>query len=183
MILNLKTMKKILMTLVVALIAISANAQIYVGGAVGLGSTKIKGGESKTTYKILPEIGYNLNSNWAIGTVVGFGKGTPTALQAVGTEYLVVQPYVRYTFVHSKLVNVFMDGGLGFTDYKNTGTEWSVGLKPGVSVNLGKNLSFITHVGFFGWNSFNPDGDERSSSAWGVNLDSNNITFGLYYNF
>lgn len=176
-------MKKILMTLAVALVTVSASAQVYVGGSVGLGSTKIAGGDSKTTYKILPEIGYNLNGNWAVGTVVGFGKGNPTELESVGTEYFAVQPYVRYTFVQSKLVNVFIDGGLGFTDYKDAGTEWSVGLKPGLAVNLNRSLSFVTHIGFFGWNSYNPDGDGRNSSAWGVNLDGNNITFGLYYNF
>lgn len=179
-------MKKILFTLAVSLLTLGANAQVYVGGSVGVGSTKIAGGNSETTYKLLPEVGYSFNRNWAVGTVVGLGKGTPTMLDANvanATEYFTVQPYARYTFVHSKLINVFIDGGVGFTDYKDAGTAWSIGLKPGVAVNLSKSLSFVTHVGFLGYNSFDPDGSTSSSSAWGLNLDGNNLTFGLYYNF
>ena len=54
-------MKKILMTMVAAVIAVSASAQVYVGGNFGVASSKVKGGESVTTYAVLPEIGYNLN--------------------------------------------------------------------------------------------------------------------------
>ena len=68
-------MKKIIMTLAAAIIAVSASAQVYMGGSVGISSVKIGGGDSETTYKVLPEIGYNLNDKWAIGAYLGFGKG------------------------------------------------------------------------------------------------------------
>ena len=79
-------MKKFLMTVVAtALVAVSANAQVYVGGNFGVASSKVKGGESVTTYAVLPEIGYNLNKDWALGTTVGFGKGTPVELSHRGS--------------------------------------------------------------------------------------------------
>ena len=59
-------MKKIVLSIIVALIAITANAQVYVGGTFGVGSDKVEteGTEVKnTTFKILPEVGYELNVN------------------------------------------------------------------------------------------------------------------------
>lgn len=185
-------MKKFLMTVVAtALVAVSANAQVYVGGNFGVASSKVKGGESVTTYAVLPEIGYNLNKDWALGTTVGFGKGTPVEIEGESSNYLTVAPYARYTFVHSKFVNVFMDGGFGYTHYNHAGSPlstsvdvWNVGLKPGVAVNLSSKFSFVAHVGFLGWKTSKPDYDgAKSSNAWGVDLDGNNVTFGFYYNF
>ena len=69
-------MKKILMTMVAVFAAMNMNAQVYVGGSVGFGSAKMGSGDSESTYKILPEIGYNLNSEWAIGVALGYQKGT-----------------------------------------------------------------------------------------------------------
>ena len=57
-------MKKILMTMVAALgLAISANAQVYVGGGFAVQGHD-NGNDTYTTYKFLPEVGYNLNDNW-----------------------------------------------------------------------------------------------------------------------
>ena len=160
-------MKKILMSLAVAFVAIAANAQVYVGGGVGIGSSKEGSHDAVTTYKVLPEIGYNVNKDVAIGTVIGWGKGAPTEIEQDNLRnYITVQPYVRYTFAHTKYVNA-----------------WSAGLKPGIAVNLNKKVSFVAHVGFAGWQSVKVKGLPKDSHAWGANLDGNNITFGAYYNF
>ena len=74
-------MKKLFMTLVAAVIAVSASAQVYIGGNAGIASTKIGDQDSKTTYKVLPEIGYKINQDWAIGTVIGWGKGDPVTIE------------------------------------------------------------------------------------------------------
>lgn len=183
-------MKKILMTFAVALIAVAANAQVYVGGNLGIASSKINGGDNVTTYKVLPEIGYGINKNWAIGTTIGFGKGTPVEIEGESRNYFAIAPYARYTFVHSKYVNVFVDGGFGYAHYngkENDGIStnaWAVGLQPGVAVNLNSKVSFVAHVGFAGWKSVKDDyKGAKSSDAWGVDVDGNNVTFGVYYNF
>lgn len=65
-------MKKIVLSVIVALIAITANAQVYVGGTFGVGSDKVEteGTEVRnTTFKILPEVGYELSEDWSVGTV------------------------------------------------------------------------------------------------------------------
>lgn len=182
-------MKKIMMTLIAAVaIVASADAQVYVGGSVGFGSVKVGGGDSETTYKIVPEIGYNLNKDWAIGMKIGYQKGACNMVseiinQDVKTEVFQVNPYVRYTFVHSKYVNVFIDGGFGIASYKDNGTQFDLGVTPGVAVNLTDKLSFVSHFGFAGFKTFSPKGDGKSSDKWGIDLDQNNLTFGLYYNF
>ena len=68
-------MKKFLMTIVAAFAAVSMNAQMYLGGSFAFeawSSQKLAGDKSETVFKIMPEIGYNLNEEWAIGTVIGY---------------------------------------------------------------------------------------------------------------
>ena len=61
-------MKKIMMTLVIALSAITANAQWYLGGSVGVASVKNGNADAETVYKFVPEFGYTINDS----------KGKPT---------------------------------------------------------------------------------------------------------
>lgn len=179
-------MKKLFMTLAAAVIAVSASAQVYLGGNVGIASTKIAGHDAQTTYKVLPEIGYKINKDWAIGTVVGWGKGTPVEIEdaehAIGT--FEVAPYVRYTALHTKMVDLFVDGGFSYKHYNGTGNEWTVGLKPGIALNFNKNVSLVAHAGFVGYKYYKPSYDHaKSSNAWGVDFDTNNLTLGLLWNF
>lgn len=96
-------MKKILMTMVAALgLAISANAQVYVGGGFAVQGHD-NGGNTYTTYKFLPEVGYNLNENWAVGTVFGWTGATKN-----GKKSFDINPYARFTPVHTKYINVFV---------------------------------------------------------------------------
>lgn len=182
-------MKKIFMTMVIALFAVTANAQWYLGGSVGVASVKNGNADAETVYKFVPDFGYTINDDWAIGVAVGYQKGACSLLkgsfgQDTETEVLQVSPYARYTFVKSKLVNVFIDGGVGLASYKDLGTEFQLGLKPGVAVNLNDKLSFVAHFGFVGFDTFSPKPDNIDNSTnIGVDLDGNNIMFGLYYNF
>ncbi len=182
-------MKKLFMTLVAAVMAVSASAQVYVGGtfSVNGNETKIQAAglekaTKNTTYEFLPEIGYNIDKDLALGVALGW-QGTTKG----GAKAFEVNPYARLTFVHSKYVNVFVDGGVGYKNYYSNqdGESFYIGLKPGLSVNLNKNFSFVTKVGFFGWAKENNYGDnaKKTLTQWGAKLDGNNIQFGVYYNF
>jgi len=187
-------MKKTLMTLATMFIAVCANAQVFVGGTAGIANTGGEGLSDKTTFKILPEVGYNINKNWAVGTVLGYEDGSFSMLGrssslAGDVKAFEIAPYARYTFVRTKYVNAFVDGGFGYAHMNHahvggsSADAWSVGLKPGISVNLNKKVSFVAHVGFAGWKSVKYDGESKDSHAWGVDLDGNNVTFGVNYNF
>lgn len=181
-------MKKILMTIAAAFVAVTMNAQVYVGGSVGVASVKNGNADAETVYKFIPEVGYNLNDEWAIGVTLGYQKGACSLLngyfgQDVKTEMFQVSPYARYTFLKSKIVNAFVDCGLGFGSIKDQGSLFSIGAKPGLALNLNENLSFVTHFAFVGLETFSPDGGGDSSNMVGVDLDQSALTFGLYYNF
>ena len=97
-------MKKIVLSIIVALIAITANAQVYVGGTFGVGSDKVEteGTEVKnTTFKILPEVGYELNEDWSVGTVVGYEYNKSGDVK---TNTFTIAPYARYFFLNSDVV-------------------------------------------------------------------------------
>lgn len=180
-------MKKILMTMVAAFAAVSMNAQVYLGGSIAFeawSSQKLAGDKSETVFKLMPEIGYNLNEDWAIGTVIGYESNKFNGVKYGSESAFSIAPYARYTFAKLGKVNLFVDGGLGFTSAsKSDWSEIEVGFKPGLAVSLTDNLSFVSHVGFIGWSQFNPDGDDNNISHFGLNLHGENLTFGLYYNF
>ena len=180
-------MKKIFMTLVAAFAAMSMNAQVYIGGSFAFeawSSQKLAGDKSETVFKLLPEIGYNLNDEWAIGTVIGYESDKFKGVAGGSESAFTIAPYARYTFSKLGKVNLFVDGGLGFTSAsKADWTELQVGFKPGLAVNLTDNLSFVSHIGFIGYDLLNPDGDDNNISMFGLSLDATDVTFGLYYSF
>lgn len=176
-------MKKIMMTIAAAFVATAMNAQGYIGGSVGFASESYDG-NSTTVWSIMPEVGYNISENIAIGAVLGYGEAGKDEAKV---KKFSVAPYARFTVAKLEKINVFIDGGVGYTNTKVAGVktnEFEVGLKPGVAVNLNDKLSFVTHFGFLGFNTSKPDYDgAKATNTFGFNLDGNNLTFGLYYNF
>ncbi len=180
-------MKKICMTLVAALFAVCASAQVYLGGNVGIASVDNGGDDDVTLYSLLPEVGYKFNDNWAAGVLFGWSKGSLSyknndlASDGSTTHTFEINPYARFTFLHGKLINVFCDGGFGYKHYNGLGDQYSIGLKPGVELKLDK-FSLVAHVGFLGYQKADLDhGGE--ASIWGMDFDGNNISLGVYYNF
>lgn len=192
-------MKKLFLAIVMAVAAFSAQAQIYVGGEAGFWRDY---DNNKTSVKLYPEIGYNLDEKWSVGTKIGYeydyGATTGQVIEGIGTTLkvktkthsFIIAPYARYIYAKFGPVNLFLDGGFSFFTYKeeidgqkeDAKNAWEVGVKPGLSVNLTEKLSFVSHVGFLGWR------DSDGSKIWdkegfGFDLSGNSLTFGLYYNF
>ncbi|MBD5201776.1 MAG: porin family protein [Bacteroides sp.] len=167
-------MKKFLVMAVMAIMAVAASAQVYVGGSLGYTHQKLDEGNTDV-FTFAPEVGYNLNSTWAVGGSLNY-----TWTKDVSNQFY-INPYARYTFFHSELVNLFVDGSvdLGISAPKegDSSTIWGIGLKPGLSLNLNKKFSLVAHVGFLGYRDLADAG-----KVYGINID-NNITFGFYYNF
>ena len=183
-------MKKIYMTLVAVMFAVCASAQVYVGGNVGIASVDNGGDDDETVFSVLPEVGYKFNDDWAAGVMFGWSKGNLSSNGGldISSDYnkirgtFQINPYARYTFLHSNLINVFCDGGFGYKHYNGAANQWSVGLRPGVELKLDK-FSLVAHVGFIGWEQTKGIDDGPKTSKWGLDLDGNNITLGVYYNF
>jgi len=175
-------MKKVFFTLIAATISMVASAQMYVGGSLGVSSIHDGDADETSTFvEILPEVGYNFTDRWAVGGIIQYRLSDHSYYD------LTFMPYVRYTAVKYKNVNLFVDGSVGFGFGKNKktdkdGTFWDLGLRPGVAVNLNENLSFVAHLGSFGYESSKVD-DQKRDSGWGAGIDLSKITFGLYFNF
>lgn len=164
------------MSMAAMVVAISASAQVYVGGGVGISSTKVGDGDSKLSYKFVPEIGYQFNKNWEAGLSVGW-KGVED-----GAHSFELAPYARYNFCTSKLVDLFLEGTMGYAHVGGNGADadvFEVGLKPGLKLNLSDHVSFVTKVGFFGYQK----NDFSNVQKWGMDVDATNVTFGVNYKF
>ena len=186
-------MKKILLLAVVMFASLNANAQFYVGGSVGFGSVKpIGGSDSEFTFKILPELGYQLNEQWAVGATLGYQKGAMNLGSGPWTidsqyanskgEVFLIAPYARYTAFDWDQVSLFFDGGMVFGSYKDAGTYIAFGINPGLAVKLTDEISFVTHIGFLGFENYSPKGGGNSGSTFGLDF-KNSCSFGVYYNF
>ena len=173
------------MTLAAVAMAATMNAQGYIGGTMGIGSLKVGDADNETAYKFLPEVGYNINSDGAVGVSFGFTKGDLKVLKSdidvAGARTTQINPYVRYTFVHSKYFNVFSDLGLGYAHINGIGDAYGIGLTPGIALNLSEKVSFVTKFAYLGWQHAKANGVK--SDFFGVDIDATNVQFGLYYNF
>jgi hypothetical protein len=176
-------MKKIVLTMVAAMVAVVMDAQIYVGGAVGF-QTVSHDGNSTTAFTLKPEAGYSFNEDWAVGMAFGYSESGKDESKV---KTFIINPYVRYNAVKFDKVNLFLDGGLEYINtkydsYKNN--TFGIGVKPGISVALTDNLSIVSHMGFIGFKSSKPDFDgAKATNTFGVDLDTNHLDFGLYYSF
>lgn len=169
-------MKKFLVMAVVAIMSVTASAQVYLGGSL---SFKHDNDVKTDVFTIAPEIGYNLNDAWAIGAEINY-----TWFKDV-TNNFTINPYARYTYFKASLVSLFVDGGfeLGISAPKegDSSTVWGIGFKPGVALNLTEKFSLVAHLGFVGYRDGVKWGED-SGKVFGVDLH-NSLSFGFYYNF
>ena len=110
-------MKKFVILLFVAMAALSAKAQVYVGGTVSLWHND---DVDATTFTLNPEVGYNLNEKWAVGGILTFSH---SKLDEGKYNAFGLAPYARYSYYENKVVRLFIDGGLGFSTQKVKGAD------------------------------------------------------------
>jgi len=187
-------MKKFLTIALMIVMALGASAKgkvaakdFYVGGSFSLS----RGGTPKYTYfRILPELGYNLNSKWSIAGSIGYSYKHYTG---VDNNMFEIAPYVRHTYFKSGIVGLFVDGGIGVgfgkASYKGGGssdssTIFSFGFEPGIALNITPSFSLVAHVGFLGYNGANDAAKAAGySDEWGLSFDNQHLKFGFYYSF
>lgn len=192
-------MKKILTLAVVAIASVfGANAEgLYVGGSLGFehNDQKVLGHRVMTNeFTILPEIGYNLNSRWAIGTTIGYDY-THWCGEETSLHMFEFNPYARFSYFRTSnnLVQLFVDGGagigLGSYDYgddsdSHTAVTWNVGFRPGVAFNFTDKFSMVAHIGFLGYQGANNAAyDGGKPRKGGISFDTRDLTLGFYFNF
>ena len=202
-------MKKMILTALVAVASLAANAQVWVRGEVGFSATKASFDGNKegaaARFNFLPEIGYTLNDKFDIALTIGLSHANSNGdyyegsqkfdviggnLEDVNRNAFTINPYVRYKFAKTGDFTFFVDGGFSYTmiHYSNTSlatyddnaNQWALGFKPGISYSLTDKVSLVAHVGDLGY-AFYKWGDQKSNTFdMGI---SNNISFGAYVSF
>lgn len=198
-------MKKLFITLMVMFgVAAGVSAQevgkVWIGGtfAAYRADSKIKTGSTETkengfNFKIMPEIGYTLDENVGLGINLGYGQYKITDGQADNVGLVVgdklnfrtftIAPFVRYTYLRSDIVGLFVDGTIGYTYGKDKDSDtkfnsYEAGFRPGVSLNASSKVSFIAKVGFLGY-QHTKAGDDNKYNKYGLDLDLSNVQLGV----
>jgi hypothetical protein len=174
-------MKKLFMIAALAVSTLAASAQVYVGGSLGLESSKaVKGADATTTFSIQPEIGYNFDQNWAVGIQLGFSTSDANDLTK---NIFTVAPYARYTFAKTGAASFFVDGGFIFDIYGGDydGNTFGIGVRPGVSFAVSQKVSVVGKLGYLGYKK--NSNELGGGSAFGLNVDNTNLELGVFYNF
>ncbi|MDH6310221.1 long-subunit fatty acid transport protein [Dysgonomonas sp. PFB1-18] len=194
-------MKKLLFTLAIMFgVVTMANAQnpgqIWVGGAVGIKSSKVKGMDANTSYRILPEIGYILTDNVAIAVSLGYehNEGTVSYEDVEGntlfgtgkTDGFKVNPFVRYSFLKGDIGSMFIDGGVGYMYSKTKGSDTKnhdleIGFRPGVAVKVSDRLSLSAKYGFLGY-EYSKEGNAKRNT-FGFDFDFSQALVGVSFIF
>lgn len=187
-------MKKFLMTIAAVFAAVNMNAQFYVGGELGFASYD-NGNDSKTSFSFMPEFGYALDEDMSVGVSLGYSQGyvNNAIWSDLGStdapKAFTIAPYLRYNLTKFGPVTVFADGELSYSNIDNKDIDgqkynaFGIGILPGIAVSLTPELSFVSHLGYLGYNQIKSDADgAKARSSVGLNL-TNGLSFGLYYNF
>lgn len=175
-------MKKLFLTLMVACSSLAVSAQTYIGGEVGFWRNS---DANKTSFVLHPEVGYSISDKWALG--VGFGY-SHAYYSGIKVNAIQADPYARWNAVKFGPVSLFLDMGFGVNSYKVKDADdsqlgWRVGVQPGIKVSLAKNIDFVAHAGFLGYRDADDDYCSYGDNGFGFDVDGNDLSFGIYYNF
>lgn len=194
-------MKKILLTFAFVVAAVTlANAQLYVGGSVGLNSS---GGNTVTTdgvktktpsassLTIAPRLGYFLNDKSSIGGILSYtgawNRNKPASTWSK-THTLALTPFYRYEFLSFKKFGVSGEARipLSYATRKDSSTPdgqknwtfgWGLTVTPVLTYDLSKRISFETALNFF---SFSYRGNRSVvKTSGGDKASSTGNSFGI----
>ena len=184
-------MKKLFLSAILAIAGfVSAQAQVYVGGSVGVWCDN-SGPKNETTWNVLPEVGYYFNDKWAAGIEVGFSGGHLQDWEGDNAFAFRFNPYARYSFFNNDKVDLFCEGAIGVaignhnsrsevTGWKDSETAFSIGLRPGIKINLTDNWSLISKLGFLGYSANDDYVVGAYQPGFGFTFD-NELYLGVYY--
>ena len=121
-------MKKMILTALVAVVSLAANAQFWAGGEVGFtaGKTTVDGTKigNGSYFNLIPEVGYTVNDKFDVALAIGIshfnGNGTMYGVENndfakgemgdhINRNTFMMNPYVRYKFAKAGDFTFFLD--------------------------------------------------------------------------
>ena len=184
-------MKKIFMMAVMAVAALSANAQTWVGGELGFTSSHVNGAGTSKEFTIKPEVGYGLNEKFDVAIALGYTYSSDKLKSQLGggkfsTNTFEINPYVRYKFVKAGNFFAFVDGGLGYATTHYNGVsknenQFGVYVQPGIAYSVSNKVTLVSHLGEGLYYNHQWMKEVYHQNNVGFRL-FNGITFGAYVN-
>lgn len=140
-------MKKLFALVALLACMTTANAQWFVGGSFAYTSSKLDAGgadQSGSSFKILPDIGYQYTEDLSFGVQVGYSHGfasfgsltasdIKSMVASLGGFYsdindedlklnsITIAPYVRYNVLKFDRVKLFIEGYVGYDEISSEG--------------------------------------------------------------
>jgi len=172
-------MKKVLISLAAIAFAVSANAQLFIGGSLSanttatpssyvVGSTVVESKPTSSTLSFAPVVGFELSDKFAVGGMLSLSTSKSVSDKEVSkdvwtkTNAWSVAPFVRYTFVTfgdfalkaQAVASVYQstpvtNAGSGKTKGWRT-TTLSLNVAPIVSYSLNEHFDLEANLNFFG---------------------------------
>ena len=198
-------MKKVLLTLALAAFAMTANAQLVIGGNIGFNHNGNSAGDystnATTSFSFMPKVGYWLNDQMQVGAQLGCnynyrrvydGDNNNDHYSSQTQMSWNFAPYFRYNLTSWKNFTVFAEAqvALGITpkaSLKNntTGTtadgnvksfDLGVNIVPGLNYALTDNISFDLYINLAGvFYNFN----KTTTTVAGTDNVTRNHTYGF----
>ncbi len=176
-----------------------------------------------------PNVGYDFNDKWALAISLSYSRSETDNNTRYNDAYFgdhstinsfSVTPYVRYSFAKSGMVSFFVDGGMSFgwgKDDTNSVTEYtdgkkrdqsqvektnsfSIGLRPGMLINLSDHIALEMSLGFLGYThekrkydksgyisdndpSYSNSSVSQTNNGFGFCENGGNVNFGVIWKF
>ena len=172
-------MKKLFITIAFVAATFFAQAQLFVGGSLGLdfGSTKVESTKTQKTFgfDFNPTVGYMFNDNMGVGMDILFGidkttfpKVDPDDVESsLNTTTFGIAPYFRYVFAEIDNFKFYADAKINFSTSKDKTkadsktfdgdktTDFGFGIIPGIQYNFTDHISMVASLNLLrlGFNS------------------------------
>lgn len=203
-------MKKLFLAAALAACSLAANAQVWLGGSLGVSFNKTEStvnsdpGKTKSnSISISPVVGYELSEKWDLGLEARYGyaknKMDHPDRRSSNSTFL-INPFARYKFANVGIATFFVDGGfeVGETSTEQTSVSvngttnrsestrnnFNIGVRPGVKLALAKHLEAETHLGYIGYQRTKiENNEEQVSKDFDMSVSSSDLYFGLIWKF
>lgn len=177
-------MKKFMMIAVMAVAALTANAQKFVGGSFAFASSHVNGKDnSEKTFIVKPEVGFELSDKF--DAILGIGYTHQNDAQSTSNTWS-FEPTLRYNAVKVGNFGAFVDGGVyyAFTHVngaENNKNSLGFNITPGIAYELSDKVSVEAKLGDGLYYDHSWTKDVKRTNEFGFTL-FNQIMFSVYYN-
>ncbi len=193
--------KSLLIVLLVVFAGVSANAQLFIGGGIGI-NVNSTDNTSEFGFNLFPEVGYSLNDRFDIGIDVGFGINSQkqevlTLITKTTTTNWSIAPYARYAVFQYKKFSILGKGSLmvfgngtktktgDATPVRDSSTGFGIEILPMLTYDLTQKFTLYTELNFLTLGL----STSRGVTSFRLGADADNlvnvgdIRIGFFYKF